>query len=303
MSEHVVPEADFPPSLSRRYYLSPDQPFDLDPTLSCGQVFRWHRADGIWYGIIENEPVAVRQSGSLLTFSGCSEASLVRYFALDIDLGSVLVTAGYDQYLEAAVRRHGGLRIVRQEPWECLVSYLCAQNTSIPHIQRMLGNLCARAGDEVCGPAGRGYAFPEAGAVASLPQEEKRACALGYRAGYIHRTAEAVAGDPDWVERIRQMDYEDARHEMMRFPGAGPKVADCILLFGFEMYEAFPVDVWVRAIMKTCYGVGSAAKTLSPKEYEVIRRFGRDHFGPYAGYAQEYLFADRQHLTRLNGNE
>ena len=255
MSEHVAPEASPVPSLPLKYRLSPDQPFDLDPTLSCGQVFRWHRENGIWHGTIENRPVAVRQSGSLLSYTGCTEASLLHYFALDIDLGAVLRTAGTDPYLAAAVSRHRGLRIVRQDPWECLVSYLCAQNTSIPHIQRMLRNLCARSGEEVRGPAGAAYAFPEAAAVVSLPPEEKKACAFGYRAGYIHRTAEVVAEDPDWDQRIREMDYEDARREILRFPGVGPKVADCILLFGFEMYESFPVDVWVRAIMQTCQGV------------------------------------------------
>jgi len=303
MSEHVAPETSPSPSLPRRYRLSPDQPFDLDPTLSCGQVFRWQREQGTWYGTIDDQPVAVRQSGSLLSYTGCTEASLVRYFALDIDLGTVLRTAGDDPYLEAAVHRHRGLRIVRQDPWECLVSYLCAQNTSIPHIRRMLRNLCARAGEGAGGPAGTAHTFPAAEEVASLPPEEKKACAFGYRAGYIHRTAEAVAADTGWDERIREMDYEEARREIMRFPGVGPKVADCILLFGFEMYESFPVDVWVRAIVRTCYGVGSAAKSLTPKEYEAIRRFGMSNFGPYAGYAQEYLFADREQIVRLKRND
>lgn len=303
MSEHVVSEADLRPHLSLSYRLSPEQPFDLNPTLSCGQVFRWQCINGIWHGAIDDNPVAVRQEGSLLTYTGCSEASLVRYFALDIDLENILRTIGEDPYLAAAVRRHGGLRIVRQDPWQCLVSYLCAQNTSIPHIQRMLHNLCARAGEELHGPAGTVHSFPDAGAVASLPLEDKRACAFGYRAGYIHRTAEAVNVDAGWDERIRELDYEDARQEIMRFPGVGPKVADCILLFGFGMYESFPVDVWVRTIVQTCYGVGSPAKTLTPKEYDVIRRFGRRHFGRYAGYAQEYLFADRDHLVRLKRND
>ena len=237
MSEHVAPEVSSQSSHSSNYRLSPDQPFDLDPTLSCGQVFRWERSGNTWYGTIDDQPVAIRQSGTLLTYSGCSEASLIRYFGLDVDLKAVLRSAGDDQHLEAAARRHRGLRIIRQDPWECLVSYLCAQNTSIPHIRRMLWNLCVRTGEEVCGPAGTGYAFPRADAVAALPAEEKKACAFGYRAGYIHRTAEAVAEDADWAGRIREMEYEDARREMMRFPGVGPKVADCILLFGFERYE------------------------------------------------------------------
>ncbi|MBT8508120.1 hypothetical protein AZH53_06835 [Methanomicrobiaceae archaeon CYW5] len=300
MSEHVVPEISCLPSTSPTYRLSPDQPFDLDPTLSCGQVFRWERSGSTWYGAIDNKPVVIRQSGTLLTYAGCSEAALIRYFGLDVDLEAVLRSAGDDGYLEAAARRHRGLRIIRQDPWECLVSYLCAQNTSIPHIQRMLRNLCSRAGEEVCGPAGTGHAFPAAEVVAALPAEEKKACAFGYRAGYIHRTAEAVAVDAQWSERIREMEYEDARREMMRFPGVGPKVADCILLFGFQRYESFPVDVWVRSIMHTCYGVGSQARTLTPKEYETIRRFGQRYFGLYAGYAQEYLFADREHLIRVN---
>ena len=103
-----------------------------------------------------------------------------------------------------------------------------------------------------------------------------------------------ITDDPDWADRIRSLDYTGARKEIMKYPGVGRKVADCILLFGFQFYESFPVDVWIRRIMNDLYGTGNPAGPLSERDYDRIADFGREHFGNYAGYAQEYLFAGRQ---------
>ena len=273
----------------------PAYPLNLDTTLSCGQLFRWKKQGDTWEGVADGRFITIRQDGSRLWYTGCSEAFLISYLHLDCDHEAIVSGFCCDSHIRAAVCRTGGLRIVRQDPWECIISYLCAQNANIPFITRMIENLCRAAGTPI--PATDGttrYAFPTPAALASLTPEEIGGCRLGYRAPYIHKTAAAIAADPGWAKRIREMPFEEARRALMSYPGIGPKVADCVLLFGFQKYESFPVDVWMRMIMHRLYGIGNPAASLTPAEYERIRRFAQEHFGPYAGYAQEFLFAVRE---------
>ncbi|WFN33656.1 DNA lyase [Methanogenium sp. S4BF] len=273
----------------------PVYPLNLDATLSCGQLFRWKKVGDTWQGVADGRVITIRQEGNLLWYTGCSEAFLISYLHLDSDHDAIVSGFCCDSHITAAVCRTGGLRIVRQDPWECLISYLCAQNANIPFITRMIENLCRAAGEPI--PAADGtvwYAFPTPAALSALTLEEKRGCTLGYRAPYIHKTAAAIAADPGWADRIREMPFEEARRALMAYPGIGPKVADCVLLFGFQKYESFPVDVWMRMIMHRLYGIGNPDLSLTPAEYERIRRFAQEHFGPYAGYAQEFLFAVRE---------
>ncbi len=273
----------------------PEYPLNLDATLSCGQLFRWKKQEDTWEGVVDGKLITLRQDGGKLYFTGCSEEFLISYLHLDCAHDDIVSGFSCDSYITDAVCRIGGLRIVRQDPWECLISYLCAQNANIPFITRMIENLCRAAGKPITAPDGTiRYAFPTPDALCALTLEEKRGCSLGYRAPYIHKTAAAIAADPGWADHIRKMSFEEARRALMAYPGIGPKVADCVLLFGFQKYESFPVDVWMRMIMHRLYGVGDPEKSLTTAEYERIRRFAQEHFGPYAGYAQEYLFAIRE---------
>ena len=273
----------------------PEYPLNLDVTLSCGQLFRWRKQDDTWQGVVGGRLITLRQEGGELHFTGCSEAFLISYLHLDCAHEDIVSGFCRDAHITDAVCRSGGLRIVRQDPWECLISYLCAQNANIPFITRMIENLCRAAGTPITAPDGTvWYSFPTPAALSALPLEEKRGCSLGYRAPYIHKIAVAIAADPGWADRIRELPFEEARRALMIYPGIGPKVADCVLLFGFQKYESFPVDVWMRMIMHRLYGIGNPDTSLTPAEYERIRRFAQEHFGPYAGYAQEYLFAVRE---------
>lgn len=273
----------------------PKCPLNLDITLSCGQLFRWRKEGNTWQGVADGRFITIRQDNGTLHYTGCSEAFLINYLHLDGLHDDIVSGFSCDAHIADAVRCTGGLRIVRQDPWECLISYLCAQNANIPFITRMIENMCRAAGAPIPVPDGTvRYAFPTPEALSALTLEEKRGCTLGYRAPYIHKTAAALAADPGWAGRIREMPFEEARRALMTYPGIGPKVADCVLLFGFQKYESFPVDTWMRMIMHRLYGVGCPEKSLTPAEYERIRCFAQEHFGPYAGYAQEYLFAVRE---------
>ncbi len=273
--------------------LRPEQPFDLDLTLSCGQAFRWEKTEGWWQGVVDGRAVRIRQDENLLTFAGADAGFVRDYFRLDQDLPEILSSIDRDPAIGAAIRECRGLRLVRQPPWECLASYLCATNTNIPAVKRRVALMAERYGRPIDRPLGTAYAFPEPEALAGVPHGDLWACKLGYRTGYVREAAAYAAKHPDWAEHIAALPFEDARQTLMHFRGVGPKAADCVLLFAFGFFEAFPVDVWIRRIVGETYLSGLDGRGCTPAEYDRIRRFSRDYFGEYAGYAQEYLYCAR----------
>jgi len=272
--------------------LRPDQPFNLDLTLSCGQVFRWENNGGTWRGVVGGLPIRIRQKGRLLSFHGTDPGFIRTYFQLEEDLPGILDSIDRDPLIHAAVTRCRGLRIVRQPAWECLASYIIATYANIPGIKRRISLLCRYYGDTVASPAGEVFAFPTPGAIANQEPCRIDECRLGYQSPYLKETARMLACDPEWEDRVQELPYEKARKELLRLKGVGKKVADCVLLFAFGKTEAFPVDVWIQRILQTRYPGGDTLRT-----YDQCSRFGRSHFGSNAGYAQEYLFCDRAAIT------
>ena len=272
--------------------LLPDQPFSLSLTLGCGQAFRWEQdGAGWWEGVVGNELIRIRQEGQVLTFTGTCEEDLIEYFALDLDLSVVLDSIDRDPFIHAAIEECAGLRILRQPPWECLLSYICATNTNIPMVRKRVRLLAETLGERIPGTAQ--FTFPTQQVFSGICIEPLDRCRLGYRKDYLASTACRLAAVDGWEELTRALSYEGARQELIGLPGIGPKAADCVLLFGFTRYEAFPVDVWIRRIMQQYYPDTAAEGPFTPKEYERIRRFARGYFGRYAGYAQEYLYGAR----------
>jgi N-glycosylase/DNA lyase len=275
--------------------LKKDQPFNLDVTLACGQVFRWDRnADGWWYGVVGNRVIKICQDGTKLTFEGAPGSFIRHYFSLDLDLDTILSSIDCDPFIHQSIRNNRGLRLVRQPPWECTISYICSTNSNIPTIRRRIAAIAGRYGTPVEFEGRTYYTFPNPVLISCEGQEGLTECKLGYRQPYVFGTSCSVTDEKAWEEIVRQLPYEGARKELMKLHGIGPKAADCILLFAFQKYEAFPVDVWIRRIMQEHYlpemKTGSA---LTTREYDMIRKYARDHFGAYCGYAQEYLFAGR----------
>jgi N-glycosylase/DNA lyase len=272
--------------------LGSDQPFDLDLTLGCGQVFRWEKKGEWWSGIVEGKSIRIRQGGRTLSWTGAGEKFIMSYFHLDLDLPMVLSSVDRDQVIHRAIERCRGLRIVRQPPWECLASYICATYSNIPRIKRQIRAIAREFGTPVTTGEEEEYAFPPPEALAGRADCDLRLCGLGYRAPYLCRTAALIQTDPRWADRIGRLGEEEARRELMRFPGVGPKVADCVLLFAFQKYGSVPVDVWIRRILTRLYPLNGPFRT-----YESARQFARSQFGDYAGYAQEYLFCARDLLV------
>ena len=279
--------------------LSGDQPLDLSLALSCGQAFRWENRDGWWEGVVGGRLWRLRQEGDRVMYSGPAAGDVRDYLALDEDLPVILASADRDPVIHRAIGACRGLRILRQDPWEILVSFICATNTNIPRIRKMIASLARSFGERVPGADESLYSFPTPEALSGSCGDHLVACRLGYRDRYVAETAALVSGDPGLLGRIAGLPFPEARAALLSFPGVGPKAADCILLFGFHRLEAFPVDVWIRRILHEHYlapppGAGGS----SAKEDRRIREFGREHFGEYAGYAQEYLFCARDLLGK-----
>ena len=280
-----------------RITLGHDQPFSLDQTLGCGQVFRWDRTpDGSWCGIVGDRVIRCRQKGSALSFTGADAPFIRHYFSLDLDFPAILESIDRDPFIHNAIQRCRGLRLVRQPPWECLCSYICSTNSNIPTIRRRIRAIAQQFGDGIDAEGTTSFSFPDpsriscTGDVSSLVE-----CRLGYRMPYVFKTACKVTARKGWEETIAALPYGEARRELTKFPGIGPKAADCVLLFAFQKYEAFPVDVWIRRIMREHYLPELPQDTaLTGREYDAIRTFARKHFGPYCGIAQEYIYAARE---------
>jgi len=273
-----------------------NQPFSLDQTLACGQVFRWDRAaDGWWTGIVADRVIRIRQKGCRLEYSGAPAPFIRHYFSLDIDLGAIVASIDNDPVIHDAIARTCGLRLVRQPPWECTVSYICSTNSNIPTIRKRIASLAERFGRPVEWGETTFYTFPEPSCITCDGEEGLDICRLGYRQPYVYGTACTVTDVKSWEEMIHRLPYAEAHKEMMKLHGIGPKAADCILLFAFQKYEAFPVDVWIRRIMQEHYLPDLPTGTpLSNRDYDTIRTFARNHFGEYCGWAQEYLYAGRE---------
>jgi len=282
------------PSLSLRT----DQPFDLDATLACGQVFRWDlAADGWWYGIVGKRVIKIRQDGNRLTYAGVPASFIRNYFSLDTDLGAILAVIDTDPFIHACIRKNRGLRLVRQPPWECTVSYICSTNSNIPTIRRRIASIAEKFGKTIEFEGKTHYTFPEPSSIICEGHNGLTECRLGYRQPYVFGTSSSVTDVRCWEDSIRHLPYEDARRELMKLHGVGPKAADCILLFAFQKYEAFPVDIWIRRIVQQHYLPDlSTGSPLTAREYDTIRRFAREHFGEFCGWAQEYLYAGREGL-------
>lgn len=251
----------------------------LDPTLGCGQAHRWRREGDEWTGVLGHEVVRLRQTEDGFEASGCSDGSrLLDYFRSEDDLeGIVAEISSRDPYVASLSSRCPGLRILRQDRWECLATYLLATNANVARIGKMVESVCDLFGDDLGGR----HAFPEPGQILD-GCDRISDCRLGFREQRFVELAERVeSGDVD-PDAMAELDYDGCVQELMRIKGVGPKVADCVALFAYGHLEAFPVDVRISKEMDRMYGVTGS--------YARVAAYGREKFGRYAGYAQEFLY-------------
>ncbi|MGA2543172.1 MAG: DNA glycosylase [Verrucomicrobiota bacterium] len=265
--------------------------YDLAATLASGQAFRWRCREGGWTGVVGGRWVRLRPAAGRIAAETAAPVAdwqwLRHYLQLDVNLPEVLaVFPRDDPALQAAVRACAGLRLLRQEPWECLASFICSSTKQIVQIHQIIALLCRRFGQPLPVPAGEepAHSFPGYAQLAEVSESDLRGCKLGFRAPYLRGTAQKLAGGEVDLGRLFQLSLEEARGELLKLPGVGMKIADCVLLFAYGFAEAFPVDVWIRKALRRHY---FPRRRVSPAR---LRRFIGAHFGPHAGYAQQYLF-------------
>ncbi|HHT74474.1 MAG: DNA-3-methyladenine glycosylase family protein [Methanomassiliicoccaceae archaeon] len=252
--------------------------FNLDHTLDSGQVFRWRKEGEWWRGVVKDRYIQLRQDGDRLEVKGTSEDMIAHYFRFDDDLEEIYAEISRDECIASIIDRFRGLRLIRQDIWECSASYLLATYSNVPRIKKMIDSLCRTYGREIENGV---FAFP-------TPQEilegeaDIACCRLGYRADWLRNYAGMVySGEFDLYE-LATKDYQGAVEYLKRVKGIGSKVADCIALFSLDHLEACPVDVRIARAMREIYGVTG--------QYDKVAGFARRHFGRFAGYAQEYLY-------------
>lgn len=258
--------------------------FDLNNTFNNGQCFRWERLDDNAYGGVACGRFLkiIQETGGVRLLNTSQEEfeNIWRnYFDLDTDYDEVERSLQTDDIMRTAVGAGHGMRILRQELWETLISFIISQNNNISRIKRIIANICRQRGEFI----GEGYAFPAPRALAEADPAEFVQCGAGYRADYISECARNVYEGKLNLEELKRMDYASARTVLLEQKGIGPKVADCILLFGLHHLQAFPVDTWIKKAMRSLY------MTPEAQSPEIIK-YALEHFGAYAGMAQQYMF-------------
>jgi N-glycosylase/DNA lyase len=301
----------------------PVRDYDLAATLDSGQVFRWQQERGrparvnqrpelageppallpSWTGIVGKHFVRLTQTpdGILAETAGLQNNWdwLREFLQADTSLDEILKTFPDDEPMRRAVTACRGLRVLRQEPWECLASFILSSTKQIVQIRQIVSLLCERFGDPLTRRDGtlspsegemdgvRGglfHSFPSPEKIAAVTEAELRACKMGFRAPHLLDAARQIADGSFDLNRVRQLPHPEAREELMKLRGVGGKIADCVLLFAYGFDSAFPVDVWVERALRQLY-----FPRRRPTEKR-LRHFAATHFGPHAGYAQQYLF-------------
>ncbi len=268
--------------------ISTDGCLNLDYTLDCGQSFRWEKSENIWSCVAFGRIISAEQinENTIMLYNVTEEEfekTWKSYFDLERDY--VLITERFrsDEYLKKACDEYYGIRVLNQEPWEALCSFIISQNNNIPRIKGIIKRLCENFGEDL----GKGFfTFPSAEKISTLTVEDLAPLRSGFRAKYIIDAAKKVASGEVSFEKIFSSDIQFGRNELMKINGVGPKVAECCLLYGCKKAEAFPIDVWVKRIMAEMYPDG-----LSEASY------------PEIGIAQQYLFHWRRNIDNKLTNK
>lgn len=274
--------------------------FELKHIFDCGQSFRWNEdRDGSYKGVAYGRAARISKAGKDVFIKGGKMEDgdfWINYFDLNRDYGEIKRRLSEDETLKEAINHGEGIRILNQEPFEIVVSFIISANNRIPMIKKAVENISRLYGSKILFEGNEYYSFPSPEELSKASIEELEKCGCGFRASYIvETTREIVEGNVD-LYAVREMESEEAHKALMSLKGIGPKVSDCIILFSMGKHDAFPVDVWVKRVMQYFY----LAPDVSLKK---IRDFGREKFGSYAGFAQQYLFYYARDLKGKEGLE
>ncbi|MDK2798800.1 MAG: N-glycosylase/DNA lyase [Clostridiales bacterium] len=262
--------------------------FNLQHTFECGQCFRWEREeDGSYTGIAYGKVVNLKINRDTLFIKNTNIDDFNNiwrtYFDLDRDYSTIKNRLSKDIILKQAVEFGWGIRILNQEIWECLISFIISSNNTIPRIKKIINNICEKYGQPIWFGGKVYYSFPRPQDLYNKTLKDLAFCRSGYRAKYILDGVQATVEKQVRLNSIKALDTLQARKELMKIKGVGPKVADCVLLFSGQKYDVFPTDVWIKRIIEYFYFDGKAS-------IQDVRKFAHEKYGELAGFAQQYLF-------------
>lgn len=256
-----------------------------------------------WYGIHGKHVIKISPGDGgqeLLSFPDLPSCERL-IFRLDDDIGRIISEISRDQLMSILVKKYAGLRLMRQDPEQCIFSFACASNTNIPMIRMMLRNLARKFGDRVIVDGREFFTFPTAKKIHRATAAEVATCGLGYRVKTLKAIARSIVNGNLDLGALRKAQYDDAKRELLKVYGIGNKIADCVMLFSLEKLGTFPIDVWIARSLAKHYKFLSDSKFTgkpSPRQYDVLSDVMRRYFGDYAGYAQQYLYYHMRQQAR-----
>ena len=276
--------------------LSDNFKINFDYSINSGQVFLWKKIDAKWYGI-DGKRVLVLENAQKFKKNMKYETD---FFRLDDNFEKISNDLKNDNYVRNALKMFPGLRLIRQNPFQCYISFIVSSNSNIPNIKSRLQNLCKTFGSRKIVDGREFFLFPEPSDLANASVLDIKKCGLGYRAKAVKTASLSVLDGKIDFDFLKKIDYHTAKEELIKVFGIGNKVADCILLFSLEKLEAFPLDRWMLRILQKYYSkeFQISTKTLTEKTYDQLHENIVEHFGSYAGYAQQFLFKMERELYK-----
>jgi len=261
---------------------------NLENTINSGQVFLWGKKNKTWYGINGQDVLKIDSLGKIRSYS----KNKIDFFRENDDLKEILKSISKDIVTNQAVKKYYGLRLIRQDPFQCLISFIVSSNSNIQKIKNTLENICRNFGTSIFFDNKEFFLFPEPNVLANASLQEIKKCGSGYRSEFIINASKMVCSEEINFEYLKNCKYDEAKKILIGIPGVGNKVADCILLFSLDKMNAFPLDRWMIRILEKYYPqfFDFPVKTLTDKKYNLLHEKIVKYFGSYAGYAQQFLF-------------
>ncbi len=261
---------------------------DVDNSINSGQVFLWQKNKNNWYRIDSQNILEINQENKIKSISNVKTS----FFRKNDDIEKIIKSISQDKIIKNAVKKYGGLRIFNQDPFQCMISFIISSNSNIPKIKNSLEKISENFGKKVTFKEHEFFLFPLPEKIAKASINEIKSCGVGYRAPFIKEAARMVISKKINFENLKNSDYNEAKRNLRLIPGIGNKVADCIMLFSLNKLDAFPLDTWMIKILEKYYSkeFQIETKTITEKQYQILHEKIVDYFGPYCGYAQQFLF-------------
>ena len=270
---------------------------NIDFTINSGQVFLWEKIKDSWYGVNGLDVLAFNEKSFKISSFTQNPPD---FFRDDDDYTEIIQNISKDEIVKKAVKRFSGLRLLRQDPFQCYISFIASSNSNIQNIRKSLQLLCKKFGEKIIFEKKEFQLFPKPETLAKATISNLQKCGLGYRAKSVKEASLAVSSGQINFDFLKKTDYQNAKDVLLEVYGIGNKVADCILLFSLEKLDAFPMDRWVLKILEKYYSgkFQVDGKSLTEKKYNQIHEKIVNHFGPYAGYSQQFLFKMEREINQ-----